>query len=80
MFFNEVVNDQDFAKLTGETKQRGTGQRQIRYIAVEENLLIFLLSSSNFDSEYSYSSISSDSIYNFKYIYIYILKLPNLCV
>ena len=26
IFFNEIVNDQDFPKLTG-----GTGQRRIRY-------------------------------------------------
>ena len=30
--FNEMVNDQDFPKLTGGTRQRrGTGQRRIRY-------------------------------------------------
>ena len=28
-FFNEVANDQDFAKLTGGERQRGTGQRRI---------------------------------------------------
>ena len=31
IFFNEMVNDQDFPKLTGGTRQRGgTGQRRIR--------------------------------------------------
>ena len=32
-FFNEMVNDQDFAKLTGGglDKGGGTGQRRIRY-------------------------------------------------
>ena len=30
-FFNEMVNDQDFPKLTGGTRQRVTGQRRIRY-------------------------------------------------
>ena len=33
IFFNEMVNDQDFPKLTGGTRQRGggIGQRRIRY-------------------------------------------------
>ena len=30
-FLNEVVNDQDFAKPTGGTRQRGAGQRRIQY-------------------------------------------------
>ena len=31
IFFNKIVNDQDFPKLTGGTRQRGgTGQRRIR--------------------------------------------------
>ena len=29
-FFNEMVNDQDFAKLTGGLDKGGTGQRRIR--------------------------------------------------
>ena len=30
-FFNEMVNDQDFTKLTGEDKTKGrTGQRRIQ--------------------------------------------------
>ena len=40
--FNKIFNDQDFAKLTGGTRQRGggldkgggTGQRRIRYIYI----------------------------------------------
>ena len=34
IFFNEMINDQDFPKLTGGTRQRGggTGQRRIRYL------------------------------------------------
>ena len=32
IFFNEIVNDQDFPKLTGGLdKGGGTGQRRIRY-------------------------------------------------
>ena len=30
IFFNEIVNDQDFAKLTGGLDKGGTGQRRIR--------------------------------------------------
>ena len=37
IFFNEVTNDQDYAKLTGGLDKGGTGQRRIRY-------LIFLIS------------------------------------
>ena len=29
-FFNEIVNDQDFPKLTGGLDNRGAGQRRIR--------------------------------------------------
>ena len=29
--FNKVANDHDFAKITEGTRQRGTGQRRIRY-------------------------------------------------
>ena len=33
IFFNEMVNDQDFPKLTGGGLDKGgTGQRRIRYI------------------------------------------------
>ena len=30
-FFNEIVNDQDFPKLTGGLDKGGTGQCRIRY-------------------------------------------------
>ena len=33
-FFNEMVNDQDFSKLTGGLDKGGTGQRRIRYIFI----------------------------------------------
>ena len=32
IFFNEIVNYQDFAKLTRELDKGGNGQRRIRYI------------------------------------------------
>ena len=32
IFFNKMVNDQDFPKLTGGLDKGGTGQRRIWYI------------------------------------------------
>ena len=39
IFFNEIVNDQDFPKLTGGEldKGKGTGQRRIRYYIQFQN-------------------------------------------
>ena len=33
-FFNEIVNDQDFSKLTGGLDKGEAGQRRIRYIPI----------------------------------------------
>ena len=43
-FFNEIANDQDFAKLTG-----GSGQRRIRYVLhsyIKQIIIVKLLASS----------------------------------
>ena len=32
IFFNKIINDQDFHKLTGGLDKGGTGQRRIRYL------------------------------------------------
>ena len=40
-FFNEMVNNQDFSKLTGGLdKGGGTGQRRIRYTSDLERALV----------------------------------------
>ena len=42
IFFNEIVNDQDFTKLTGGTRQRGGGLDSVEY---GNNLFVTLFSS-----------------------------------